>query len=440
MTFSNETEPLRRVVVTGIGVVSPFGVGKAPFWEGMVTGASRVTPLPSPLDLLLPGYGGQVTAEWKDIRPLPGAKGHRPATMTRYTFLAVGAIACALEDAGMVPEEGDPERRGLYTGSYCNMDSMDKYIRFSAVVADRSAWAEGRSRIDDSRVMLAMKKFTGFDYLKLMNNMPTAHGGIQAGCRGPCNTFLGHAAAGIQAIGRAVRVIQDGVADVMVSGGVGASVHEHLLMVKGHRGLLSSPDAAPAEASRPFDEGATGQVPGEGGGYFVLEERERALQRGARIYGEICGFSDRFSPPLTRHGVPGPEAAVAGAREALAEAGVRPEEVDLVIPTGLSRPDLDRVESQALTSVLGPSAHEVSWTTVSPAMGFAEAANGPLSLATALLAMQEGRVPGARTTRRPIPGFVLPLHEDSREITVRTAWINAMSPEGGHASLIATAP
>lgn len=428
----------RRVVITGIGALTPYGLGRDALLEGLREGRRAVAPLPPPLHRLPPGYGGRVTAEWKDLRLLPGGKGHRPATMTRYTFLACGAIGTALQDAGIDPEAGDPERRGLYTGSYCNMDSMDKYVRFSAVVADRDLFADRRFRIDDSRVMIAMKRFTGFDYLKLMNNMPTAHGGIQAGCRGPCNTFLGHAAAGTQALGRAFRAVQDDLADVMVAGGVGSSVHEHLMMVKGHRGQLSSAEADPGQASRPFDRGATGQVPGEAGAYLVLEERERALARGARIYGEIRGFSDRFSPPGARHGVPSPDAATRCARDALAEAGIGPEALDLVMATGLSRPDLDAGEAEQVGAVLGDRAGEVEWAAASPFFGFSEAATGPLSAAIALLAMEAGMVPGAPHTRDPIPEWRLPVRPEPHPAAVRSAWINTVSPEGGCASLVLT--
>ncbi len=423
-----------RVPITGVGAITPFGLGVDPLWQALTDGTCGITPLAEPLDLLRPGYGGQVTTRWPELRPLPGAKGHRPLTMTRYTYLACGGIGTALGSAG-VELDADAERRGLYLGSYCNMDAMPKYIRLAHIIADRKAWEGEPHRIDDERVMLGLKRFTGFEFLKLMNNMPTAHGGIQAACKGPCNTFLGFAAAGLQAVGRAGRAVEDGQADAMVTGGVGASVADQVLLTRGFRFMLSSPDAAPDQACRPFDRGATGIVPGEAGGFLVLgQPGTGGVPADATVLGELRGFATGFEPPAAHPGTPaGAGAAISAARRALDEAGVEP---DLVVLTGWSWSPMDRLEAAVHAEVLGARAAEVPCLVLGPTLGSVEAASGPLGAVVALRAMAEGSVPAWPNLSDPIPEWAGPTATEARSATMKNALILSLSPEGSHAALV----
>ncbi len=422
-----------RVPIRGMGGLTPFGLGIEPLWEALMEGQSAVGPLPEPYDLLKPGYGACVTARWPELRPLPGARGHRPATMTRYAYLACGSIGSTLADGALDLDTGSRER-GLYLGSYCNMDLMKKYIQLAHVVAERDSW-EGKSHgIDDARVMMGMKKFTGFEFLKLMNNMPTAHGGIQGACQGPCNTFLGFAAAGLQAVGRAARAIEDGQAEVMIAGGVGSSVSDQMLMTRGFRWMYSSPEMDPQQACRPFDRGASGIVPGEGGGFLVLGEGQ--LEAGARAtdYGAVTGFATAFDPPTGHPLVPAViDGAVAAGRAAIEEAGKDP---DLVVLTGWSWPKMDKLEAAVHAEVLGDRAGDVPVILLGPAIGSTEAASGPLGAAIALRAMAEGRVPGWSTLSDPIPEWRGPQAQKAGEKAMGTALILSFSMEGSHAALV----
>ena len=421
-----------RVPIRGSGALTPFGLGIDPLWEALLQGQSAVAPLAEPYDLMKPGYGACVTARWPELRPLPGAKGHRPATMTRYAYLACGAIGSCLADAALDLEAGSPER-GLYLGSYCNMDLMKKYIQLSHVVADRRAWEGGPHSIDDARVMMGMKKFTGFEYLKLMNNMPTAHGGIQGACQGPCNTFLGFAAAGLQAIGRAARAIEDGQAEVMIAGGVGSSVSDQMLMTRGFRGMYASAEAEPTQACRPFDTGASGLVPGEGGAFMVLGEGKLEDGAEARDLGAVTGFATAFDPPAGHPGVPAViDGAVAAGRAAIEESGKTP---DLVVLTGWSYPALDRLEAQVHAQVLGDRAGDVPVIVLGPAVGSTEAASGPLGAAVALRAMAEGRYPGLGMLTDPIESWRGPRQQAAGEAAMASALVLSFSIEGSHAAL-----
>ena len=425
-----------RVPITGVGAITPFGLGFDALWQALVDGTCGITPLAEPLDLVRPGYGGQVTTRWPELRPLPGARGHRPLTMTRYTYLACGGIGTALDSAG-VDLDADAERRGLYLGSYCNMDAMPKYIRLAHIIADREAWTGAPHRIDDERVMLGLKRFTGFEFLKLMNNMPTAHGGIQAACKGPCNTFLGFAAAGLQAIGRAGRAIEDGQVDGMVTGGVGASVADQVLLTRGFRFMLSSPDASPEQACRPFDRGATGIVPGEAGGFLILgQPGTGGIPADAQVLGEVAGFATGFEAPAAYPGTPdggGAAVGVAAARRALDEAGAEP---DLVVLTGWSWAPMDALEAAVHAQVLGDRAGEVPALVLGPTLGSVEAASGPLGAAVALRAMADGVVPAWPNLTDPIPAWRGPIDTATRKADMKTALILSVSPEGSHAALV----
>ena len=426
-----------RIPITGVGALTPFGLGFEPVWEALVEGRCGVTPLAEPLDLLRPGYGGQVTARWPELRPLPGAKGHRPATMTRYSYLACGGIGTALAD-GDVDTAQDQEQRGLYLASYCNMDVMPKYIRLAHVISHRQTWESGVHGIDDARVMLGLKRFTGFEFLKLMNNMPTAHGGIQAACKGPCNTFLGFAAAGLQALGRAARAIDDGLADVMLTGGVGTSVADQLLMTRGYRFMVSSPDVAPERAGRPFDRAATGIVPGEGAGFLVLGRPATVTGEPAPVLGEVIGYATGFDPPEAHPGAPaGTGAAVGAARRALDEAGAEP---DLVVLTGWSWAPMDRFEARVHAEVMGERAGEVPVMVLGPTLGSTEAASGPLGVAAALRAMAASRVPAWANLTDPIDEWKGPADGADREASMRTALVLSVSPEGSHAAVVLRGP
>jgi len=422
-----------RVPIAGAGALTPFGLGVDLVWDALLEGRTAVAELQSPLDLCDPGYGAQVTAKWPELRPLPGAKGHRPATMTRYSYLACGAIGSTLVDADLDLTQG-LEERGLYVGSYCNMDLMKKYIQLAHVIADRGAWRGSDHRIDDARVMLGLKRFTGFEFLKLMNNMPTAHGGIQGACKGPCNTFLGFAAAGVQAIGRAALVIEDGLAESMIAGGVGSSVSDQMLMTRGFRGMYASPDAAPAEACRPFDQGATGIVPGESGAFLALGSFATDSGAPPEVLGHVTGFATGFDPPAAHPGLPdGIGAAVAAGRRAVDQAGAAP---DLVVLTGWSLPALDRLEAATHAELMGPSAADTPVLCLGPTLGSTEAASGPLGAAVALRALAAGRVPALPTLSDPIPEWAGPVQPEAADLTGTSALVLSFSMEGSHAALM----
>ncbi|MCO4769270.1 MAG: hypothetical protein KDA24_04515 [Deltaproteobacteria bacterium] len=435
-----------RVVITGCGVLSPFGLGAQTLYEGMLAGESKVEKLPEPRASLRPGYGGEITERpAKVIRGLPASREMRPGTMTRYTFLSTAALGDAMVNAEVPlgPEEGRKDqvapwegskRRGAYIASYTNSDKFDKYVRFAHHVISRKP---GGVAIDDSKVPAAIKKFTAFEFLKLMNNMPTAHAGIQGRCRGPVNTFLGTPAGGVQAIGRAFEAIRDDLADVMYAGGVGSSVHDQMMMMRATRHLNSDPDAEPAKAGRPFDKDATGIVPGEGGGMLVLERASTAAERGAPVLAELAGYGDWFKAPTSNRGLPaGPEGMIRAARKAMKMAGIEASEIDLVTALGESDVEVDAIEAAGLAELLGPRVGEVPVLCVTAHVGAVEAAIGPMAASVALMAMKHGKVPGDLNRENPIPEYKGPTSPEPRTMAIRNTLICVMTREGVNAALV----
>jgi len=425
-----------RVVITGVGAATPFGLGIEALFEGMLAGETRVAPLPDARGSLAPGYGAEVTLKARDIRGLPNSRDMRPGTMTRYTFLSTLALGSAMADGEVPFDDGDGAlRRGFYVASYTNSDRFDKYVRFAHHVIDEDE--AGQPIIADARVPDAIRKFSGFEFLKLMNNMPTAHGGIQGRCQGPCNTFLGTPSGGVQAIGRAREIIVDGLADTMYAGGVGSAVHAQMMITRATRKLASASEVEPAQAGRPFDAGATGIVPGEGGGCLVLERESTAKARGATIRAELAGYGEWFTPPVSDRGIAGtPEAAVRAARKALKQAGIEAGDVDVVLVHGESRPDLDGLEARGLAELLGPRMGEVPVVCLAAHIGSTEAAVGPISAGLAVRILETGKVPGALNRSEPIAEYGGPTGAEATEIDARHALITLTTREGVSAAIV----
>jgi len=425
-----------RIFVTGVGAGTPFGLGVDPLLDGMLAGETRVAALPDPLGSLAPGYGALVTLGNKDLRGLPNSRDMRPGTMTRYTFLSTLALGSAMADGEMPWDDGDGAlRRGFYVASYTNSDRFDKYVRFAHHVIDKDE--DGSPVIVDSRVPDAIKKFSGFEFLKLMNNMPTAHGGIQARCQGPCNTFLGSPSGGVQAIGRASLAIRDGLSDTMYAGGVGSSIHPQMMMVRATRELASASGVEPGGAGRPFDQNATGIVPGEAGGVIVLERESTAVARGATIRAELAGYGEWFTPPTVNRGVPPtPEGPIRAMRRALERAGVEAKDVDVVLAHGESTNDLDRIEALALAETLGPRVGDVPVVSITAHVGATEAAVGPLNAGLAVRILETGRVPGALNRTDPIAEYRGPGGSDSVSLDAKVALVCITTREGIASALV----
>jgi len=389
----------RTTYITGLGTFSSAGASNDAFRAALIEGGGAFTPLPEPLHRLAPGFGGVPEIDRKLLRGLPGARALRPATMTRYTLLSTFGLGLTLADAGVdeAPDEAEELARGLFVGSYVNLPEMHKQVGMSYLVRDESAAEDGRYVIDDGKMMQGMKRFTGFEFLRLMNNMPVAHGAIQARAKGPCNTFMGFCGAGLQAVGSGARLLDDGAIELAFCGGAGSAAIEHPLMYKAYRGLMST-GTDPATACRPFSRAASGIVPGEGGAFVALESEAHAAARGARRLATLRGYATGFAPPAEQRGYPADARNIADTiRAALDDAELGPADIDLLIPTGYGLPRMDALEVEAWTDVFGDHMQSTQVLLHTPVTGFCEAAHGSFGLAAALTAL---------TADSPIRGWV----------------------------------
>ncbi|MBJ93431.1 MAG: hypothetical protein CMP23_03050 [Rickettsiales bacterium] len=375
-----------RVVITGVGVASPLGVGRQAFAEGLTSGRNAIQDLDGRLSLVGPGAGALVDVSRRDYRNYFDTRLLRLSTMTRQTTL--GCIACGtlLEDAGCPPNGEVYPDRGAYLGSFIVPPDFAKQARFAALMSHRPENQERGYVIDDSRLEEALKVASAFDFLRALPNMPSAHLSIQAGYQGPACTYLGSDSSGLQSVGMAVGAIRSGLAVAMIAGGAFCPFQEVHLAWQQVRGLWAQ-RAAESSPIRPYGLGRSGTLPGEGGALFLLEEREHALSRGATILAEVTGFSQRFAAP-------GSDDEVAVRADALSMA-IDQERPDWLAPSGLGHPDLDELEARAYEDALGSELSSAGLVNAVPQLGFSGPAAGPMQLAAALLvARGEARIAG----------------------------------------------
>ena len=425
-----------KTLITGFGGVTGSG-DEVAFRTAWLAGESSVRPFEGRKHGgLPPGFGAPADFVHKDLRGLPGGRGLRPGTMTAHTFLAVSGVGRALRNAGLEDPSSDAdavaERRGAFIGTYTNFPAMQKHLRLAHAMGSPEAAVAGDYEIDDSRIGGGMKGFTGFDFLKLMNNMPTAHVSIQANVRGPANTFLGHSSVGLQAIGRAWDAIRLGQADQFVAGASGPGTIEGMCLIRQSRGSLASSDADPATASRPFDAEATGLVPADGAAAVVLETEESATARGATAIAELVAYNELFSlPPSDRGPMDGSAAFERLLHGLLAEAGWDLESVDYIGACAPGHRTLDSVEAEGLVRLFGLESLGSKLAVHTGVTGFTEAAHGALGLVGALQAMQDGKMPPMVNLETPAGALAgLSVRRAPVAADVRRAIAYSIAPEG----------
>ena len=399
----------RRVVVTGMGVVSPLGLSLDDLWAGLHEGRSAVVPIESfasgglPLHHAAEARG--FTGEIDNFGPLDGErkkairKGLK--VMCRESQMAVAAAQRALHDAGDAAAHHPPERFGCVFGSDYMLTLPDDFT--AAVAACRGD--DGRF-VFDRWASHGMPLLNPLWLLKYLPNMPASHIAIYNDLRGPSNSLTLREAGGHLAVGEAVVTIQRGAADIMVAGATGTRVHPmktvHALQSEQVALPDGSADADPARWSRPFDRARRGMVLGEGSGVLVLEELSHALARGARIYGEVLGHASRCSADI--HGVGARRPALTHAvGAALGMAGIQPDQVGHVHAFGASTVAGDRDEAAALHDVLGSAAERVPVVAAKANFGNLGGGGGLVECVASLLAMGRGELFPLRNYETPDP-------------------------------------
>jgi 3-oxoacyl-[acyl-carrier-protein] synthase II len=405
----------RRVVITGLGIISPLGTGKEPFWQSLVEGRSGIRRLtrfdPTGYDCQI---GGEIPdASYKDL-----IEPKRLRRMTNAAQLAVSGAQMALADAGLSSAWPNPHSAGVIVGT--SVGNLKDGLEQQSILLER-----GASRINP------------FLSLSLHVNSISAEVAIAARTQGLAFTVAGGCASSLCAISTAADMIRSGTLDVCLTGGTESPLFPLTFASLCRTQELATLNESPQQASRPFDQAHNGLVVSEGSCILVLEERIRAEKRGAPIYGEILGYALGCEAYEAFGLEPSGESAVYTLQEALARAHMTATEIEWVNAHGSSCPNWDRKETHILKKALGEAAYSIPISATKSVMGHTFGAAASFQVASAVLAMQYGMLPPTINLDTPDPECDLdyvPHH--ARPLTPQTCLINAFAYGGLNSFLL----
>ncbi|MEB3224023.1 MAG: beta-ketoacyl-ACP synthase II [Candidatus Sericytochromatia bacterium] len=405
-----------RVVVTGLGAVTPLGTGVAAYWDGLVTGRSGIGPITafdaSALDCRI---AGQVP----DFDPLAWVEDRKEARrLARFSQFAIAASKQALADAGLPLSAGSAERLGVCIGS--GMGGLGALEEQFDVLRDR-----GPGRVSPFTVPM------------MITNMAAGNVAIAVGARGPNTCPVTACASGTHAIGEAFEILRRGAADAMLAGGAEAVITPMGIAAFASARALSTRNDDPSRASRPFDRLRDGFVMGEGAGVVLLETLAHARARGARIYAELTGWG--MTCDAHHMTAPSPDGAgiVRAMAAALTQADVAPTEVGYLNAHGTSTPLNDAIETEAVKAVFGAHAPHLPVSSVKSMTGHLLGAAGGVEAIATVLALHHGLLPPTINLEEPDPACDLDYVPNvARVAAVEVAMSNSMGFGGHNASLI----
>lgn len=405
----------RRVLITGLGTLNPLGHDPETTWAAVRAGRSGIGPI-TLFDAS--DFATRIAGEVKGFDPVALFGRKEARRMARMTQLALAAADQGLADAGLRDGTSDRDRLGVVVGS--GMGALDPVAEAAETLA-----ARGPGRVSPFFVPM------------MLADTPAAVISISFGLTGPNLAVYTACATGNNAIGEAAAMIRRGAADVMVAGGTEACILPLALAGFGAMGAISTRNDSPERASRPFDAGRDGFIVSEGAAVLVLEEREQALARGARVYGELLGYgtsADAYH--ITMPGEAG-EGAAASMRAALDDAGLSPADVDYINAHGTSTPLNDRAETAAIKRVFGERAHGVAVSSTKSMTGHLLGAGGALEAILCLLALRDGVIPPTINYDQPDPACDLDyVPNAARPAALRVVMSNAFGLGGHNATIV----
>jgi 3-oxoacyl-[acyl-carrier-protein] synthase II len=412
---------MRRVVITGVGAVSPCGKDLRTTWENVVEGKSGIERIQrwDPTDM-----ASQIAGECRDFDPEQYIEKKRVREMARFIHLAMGASQQAIESAGFEPDDALKDRTGTFIGvGFCGLEAVEQQHEI--------LMTKGARRVSPYFIPSAI------------SNLAPGQVSMRWGLRGPSYTTTSACSSGAHAIGEAFRWIQRGGIDAAIAGGAEASVTP--LGVAGFAAMraLSKRNDDPQRASRPFDRDRDGFVIAEGAGIVMLEEREAAMKRGAPILAEVIGYGATADAYHLTQPAPEGEGAQRAMRAALLDAQLAPSDIDYVNAHGTSTPTGDVQELQAIRSVFGAHAQDHLWiSSTKSAHGHLLGAAGGLEAVIATLTIRDGVVAPTINLDSPDPaceGLELVPHTARRRAT-RVAMSNSFGFGGTNVTLVLRAP
>ena len=405
---------VRRVVVTGQGLVTPLGVGVEQTWKALCNGQSgigRITRFDPA------GYPSQIAGEVKGFDPAQFIEKKDIKKMDTFIQYAVGASRMAADDAGLKVTKDDADRVGVYIGA--GIGGLPAIEHYHKVLLEK-----GPDRVSPFFIPM------------VIINLASGQVAIRLGARGPNSCAVTACATGNHCIGDALRIIQRGEADAMLAGGTESCISPLAVAGFSSARALSTRNDDPAHASRPFDRDRDGFVLGEGAGVLVLEEFERARRRGARIYCEVVGYamtSDAYhitAPPDDGEG------AIRCMELAIQDAGVSKDDIGYINAHATST-FADKVETGAIKRVFGERAYRIPVSSTKSMTGHLLGAAGGVEAAFCVLAIHDGLVPPTTNLEHPDPECDLDyVPGQARSATVRVAMSNSFGFGGVNACLL----
>jgi 3-oxoacyl-[acyl-carrier-protein] synthase II len=405
----------RRVVITGIGAITPIGVGVEGFWEGLKAGRSGVQRVDDLVDL--EGVEAKIGAPVRDFDPLDYMDAKRARRLGRSTQLAIAAARQALEDSGLDLERADKTRIGVLIGT--GIGNIEILVENHLTLLRQGA-----------------RRVSPFFVPAFMPNALAGEISIEWGLKGPDLGIVSACASSNHALGMAADLIRMGYAEVMVAGGSEAAMQPLAFAGFDRARALSRRNDEPEKASRPFDAERDGFVFGEGAGIVILESLEHARARDAHIYGELAGQGMTADAHHITAPAPDGIGAMHSMELALKQAGIPPEEVDYINAHGTATELGDIAETKAIKLLFGERAYEIPVSSTKSQIGHLMGGAGAVEAIATLMAIYEGVIPPTINYEHPDPECDLDyVPNEAREAEVRVALSNSFG-FGGHNSTL----
>jgi len=405
----------RRVVITGLGLITPLGVGVEKTWSALCAGQSGISEI-TRFDAS--GYPTRIAGEVTDFQAEDFLSKKEARRLELFIAFAIAAARMALEDSGLKIAAANEGRVGVITG--CGLGGL--YVLEDTVF---KVLQSGPHRISPFFIPM------------LIGNMAPGMISIKLGAKGPNASIATACAAGTHAVGDSFMMIKSGRADAMITGGVEAPISPTSLAGFCAMKALSTRNHDPAGASRPFDRGRDGFVMGEGSGILILEELNAALERGARIYAELIGYGASGDGYHMTAPPPDGEGAIRSMRAALQDAGITAEEIDHINAHGTSTPFNDLYETRAIKTVFGPRAGTIPISATKSMTGHLLGGAGGVETVFTTLAIVNGILPPTINFEHPGEECNLDYVPNvARTADIRCAMKNSFGFGGTNASLV----
>lgn len=405
----------RRVVITGVGVISPVGNDATTFWNSLLEGKSGIDRITS---FDVSQYPTQIAGEVKNFNPEEFMDKKDVKRNDRFVQFAMAAAKMAVKDANLTVTEENAEQVGVYIGSG---------------IGGLATWEEQHTVLMEK----GPRRVSPFFIPMMIANMASGQVSIELGAKGPTSSAITACATGTNAIGDAFRLIQHGHADVMITGGAEATIRPMALAGFCSAKAMSTRNDEPQKASRPFDKDRDGFVMGEGAGILVLEELEHAKRRGASIIAEVIGYGMSADAHHITAPSPGGEGAARCMKNALNDAGVDPTEVDYINAHGTSTDQGDIAETMAIKKVFGEHAYELAVSSTKSMTGHLLGATGGIEAIATAYAIRDQILPPTINLENPDPECDLDYVPNvARKAKVDVAISNTFGFGGHNASIV----